>query len=423
MKQIFLTLLLLATLASCRKFYDAPIPPTTWDLFSSPAATPLKAVTRQRVEGVYNFGDGAGDFGTNAALRWSYNAHGTDTTWYLSFFNEKDVSYFICEGRRLDSALLLNGYWRKMAGTATGKVQLTIKDANGGRNLLRDSGYLPGPVQITGLYSYGDTPPDQPVTLTYARPLFNRKPLERVVHRGGGQTADLLPASENSAEIIELASRFGATGVEIDVRMTKDGVPILFHDADLSERLIKKNGMVGPIHDYTYAQLDALVRLIRNGEHIPTLRQALETVVYRTPLRFVWLDTKFDGPLDLLRSIQAEYLQKAAAIGRSVDIRIGIPTTQVLDQLKALPGYQNIPSVSELDTPYLEEANSGVWGPRWTLGLQNERVDQVHAEGRRVFVWTLDLPANMASFMAQGHFDGILTDYPSALAYLYYVQQ
>lgn len=40
-------------------------------------------------------------------------------------------------------------------------------------------------------------------------------------------------ARENSIEGIEVAHRLGADAVEVDVRLTRDGVPVLFHDQHL----------------------------------------------------------------------------------------------------------------------------------------------------------------------------------------------
>jgi hypothetical protein len=37
-----------------------------------------------------------------------------------------------------------------------------------------------------------------------------------------------------------------------------------------------------------------------------------------------------------------------------------------------------------------------------------------------VVTWTLDSPDYMTDFIRNGHFDGILTNYPSMLAGLYY---
>lgn len=418
----YYSILLLLLFVACRKQYDVALPDQRWDLFESANAVALKDTVRNKLQGVFAIGAGATDFGSLAALKWSYNVNGTDTTYYLSVFCETDVSYFIMQGKRLDSSILLNGYWRKMTGTSTGKARLTISAANGGRKLLTGAVFNSGDIVIDGVYGNGDEVPTAPIRFQYARPLYNARSLEIVVHRGGGQTADLLPASENSAQIIQWASRFGATGVEIDVRLTRDGVPILYHDDNLSERLIVKNGLIGPVEDYTYDQLNTMVRLIRNNERIPTLREALQTVVYSTPLKYVWLDTKFHGNMQLMRDIQQEYMQRAAALGKPLEITIGIPDETVFNNLTALPNYQNIPSVCELDVDFTQRANSGIWGPRWTLGIQTDKINLMHSQGRRAFVWTLDVPENIKQYMYTNLYDGILTDYPSIVAFYHYVR-
>src|SRR5438309_1850252 len=182
----------------CRKQYDVQLPDTAWQQFQSPAAQPLTSANRSKLEGVYAIGDGSIDFGNLTAARWSYTAEGQDTVFHLSFFCEKDVSYFICEGRRLDSVILLNGYWRKMASTEAGKVHLIVP-ANQGAAYVLDSSSIESPsINISGLYGRGNDDPSIRISLTYARALYHGQPMELVVHRGGGQTADLLPASENS---------------------------------------------------------------------------------------------------------------------------------------------------------------------------------------------------------------------------------
>lgn len=410
-------------LLSCKKGYEAPVPNLDWDLFTSAGAVRLTANTVKKMDGVYTITDGTSVFGNEAALKWSYTITGTDTTYHLSFFCQKDITYFICEGRRLDSSILLNGYWRRMVGTETGRARLTITKSSGAVKLLSNTPLTAADsIVITGMYGSSDAVPDSPVKFVYTRPLYKAAPLEIVAHRGGGRSADLLPASENSVEIIKMASRFGATGIEIDVRMTSDGVPILFHDATLNERLIRKNGMIGPIENYSYAQLSALVRLI-GGERIPTLRDVLTTMVYNTPLRYVWLDTKFSGSMQQVRDMQVEFMQRAASIGRTVNITIGIPDRDVLNNFKQLPNYKNIPSVNELTREEVADVNSAIWGPRFTLGLQNDEVDAEHAQGRKAYVWTLDVQENIKEYLYNGHFDGILSNYPSAVAYYYYAKQ
>jgi glycerophosphoryl diester phosphodiesterase len=406
---------------SCRRDTEAPVPDLTWQLFSSAPARSLPAASFQRMEGVYAIEKGSEDFGALAPAKWSYTVEGTDTLYHLSFFLGRDAAYFVCEGRQQDSTILLDGYWRRMVNTETGRLRLTITKDSGARNIL-DTTAFDHSILITGVYGVGNAVPDIPIQLRYTKPIYKTTEFEILAHRCGGRTADLLPASENSVEMTKLAARFGATGIETDVQLTKDGVPIIYHDATLNERLIQKNGLVGLVSDYTYDQLYALVRL-KNGEHIPTLREILQTVLYNTPLDFVWLDSKYPASLPAERALQAEFMQKAAAMGRKLEIVIGIPGEEVMQGFKKLPAYQGIPSLVEYSPQEASAIDARVWAPQWTLGLQNEEVAAQQAQGRRVFTWTVDIAENVQRYMREGRFDGILSNYPSMTAYYFYARQ
>lgn len=56
---------------------------------------------------------------------------------------------------------------------------------------------------------------------------------------------------ENTMLAFEEALPMGATGIETDIQMTKDGVLVLFHD----ERLERTTDGIGFIKDYTYKEL------------------------------------------------------------------------------------------------------------------------------------------------------------------------
>ena len=102
---------------------------------------------------------------------------------------------------------------------------------------------------------------------------------------------------------------------------------------------------------------------------------------------------------------------------------IGLPGDEQLAEFKELPHDDTIPSLCELSVADVEDINARVWAPRWTLGLQDDLVKQVQAEGRRVIVWTLDEPSYISQFIEQGSFNGILSNYPSLIAYNYYVKE
>lgn len=394
-----------------------------WALFSEPAAQKLNYTTRQAMEGVYDVG-GSDIFGSLAAIKWSYVIDNNDSTFHVSGFFGKDIAYFICEGKQLNGTILLNGYWRKMVSTETGTIRLTISEANGAATLLSASPVVtPGSIVIDALYGNGQEEPQNEIAFTYNRKLKQSTiPFNILAHRSGGRNSDLLPVSENSVEMILKTAEFGSTGIEIDVRFTKDGIPILYHDNDLNLRLVQKCGLVGPIENYTFAQLNAFVRLL-NGERIPTLRQALNAVLYQTDLTFVWLDTKYIGSLERVQTLQQEFTQLAAQRGRKLEIVIGLPGEEQLNSFLALPDFASTPSLCELSLADVERTNAKIWAPRFTEGTQNTNVASIQADGRRAFVWTLDVPEFIEQFIRDGQFDGILSNYPSCVAYHYYVQQ
>ncbi|CDQ17855.1 glycerophosphoryl diester phosphodiesterase [Halobacillus karajensis] len=68
-------------------------------------------------------------------------------------------------------------------------------------------------------------------------------------HRGASKLAP-----ENTMPAFELARAAGADGIETDVQLTKDQVPVLIHD----ENLRRTTNGTGFVQDYTYAQLRLL---------------------------------------------------------------------------------------------------------------------------------------------------------------------
>ncbi len=408
-------------LLGCQKEYEAPLPNTGWDLFSSIGTTPVDVRAQQRMEGVYAVGQGTELFGSEVVVKWNWTHQGPDTTYYVSIFCGSNIAYLSGEGRYLDTTMMLNMYWRTLADQRTGLCRMTIGYMDGLRALWSTTPLAADSIRIEGAYGLDADLPDRPFTLTYRRPLHQATDLAVLGHRCGGRNADLLPVSENSLEMIRMSPRLGATGVEMDVRLTSDGVPVIYHDETLNDRTIRPCGLFGPIGNYSYAQLSGLVRLI-NGERIPTLREALATVVNETPLTYVWLDIKLNGSLQQIRDIQMDYISQAMNSGRVVHILMGLPGQEQLANFLALPDHLTVPSLCELELSDVVDANSEVWAPRWTLGLQNAEVAQIHGQGRKAFVWTLDVPEYVQEFMQAGSFDGILSNYPSLIAYHAYAR-
>jgi glycerophosphoryl diester phosphodiesterase len=377
--------------------------------------SPVPDSAKRRLEGVYIVVDGDNRFGDTVVLKYSGDM--------LSVFGEQNVSFMILRGGVRDSTLVFTGTWRFAQEITTGRVELTIAADDGGRALLSPSFGQPATV-LRGVVGgpNANAQLNTGLTLQWLRPVRRRiTGFWNIAHRGGGRNSDRHPHSENSVPMLLYASHLGATGVEIDVRMTKDGVPVLFHDEELSTRLVHGNYATGPISNYTYQELHTYTRL-RQGEEIPRLEDALDTILRATDLSLVWLDVKDPAVVPAVIALMRRYREIAAARGRPIEILHGIPDESILASFVAAGG-RGEEAISELSKEETSRIDAAVWAPRWTLGTLDAEVAQMHAEGRRVFVWTLDEPTFITRFLSEGDFDGILTNYPTLVAYHAYTGQ
>ena len=89
-----------------------------------------------------------------------------------------------------------------------------------------------------------------------------------IAHRGGGKDWP-----ENTLLAMQKAREAGADIIELDVQVTKDGVPVLYHPRDLSQ-LTDGKGSVG---EHTLSEIKAL-RYKDSKETIPTLNDVLGAV-------------------------------------------------------------------------------------------------------------------------------------------------
>ena len=86
-------------------------------------------------------------------------------------------------------------------------------------------------------------------------------------------------APENTLEAFALAITQGADGIELDVQLTKDGIPVVIHDETI-DRVTEKTGWV---KDYTLNELKELTVLGNkfpeySSSKIPTLEEVLDAV-------------------------------------------------------------------------------------------------------------------------------------------------
>lgn len=106
-------------------------------------------------------------------------------------------------------------------------------------------------------------------------PMKQPPPRPRIVaHRGASHEAP-----ENTLAAFKRAWALGCEGVELDVRLSKDGEVVVFHD----ETTLRIGGVDRPVEEQTLAELRAIdvgawKHIRYQGERIPTLAEALATI-------------------------------------------------------------------------------------------------------------------------------------------------
>lgn len=100
-----------------------------------------------------------------------------------------------------------------------------------------------------------------------------------IAHRG-----DRLALPENTLEALSQAEQLGADALEFDVRVTRDGIPVVIHDPTV-DRTTNGRGLVS---NFTRAELESLDAAARHAKssmrlRIPSLEELLDRF-RRTPL-------------------------------------------------------------------------------------------------------------------------------------------
>jgi len=103
----------------------------------------------------------------------------------------------------------------------------------------------------------------------------------KIAHRGASHYAP-----ENTLKAYEIALEMGADMCEVDVHLTRDGYPVLLHDAEVG-RTTDGAGRVSELSLEEIKALDAGA-----GERIPTLQEAVDVVRGRGGL---YIEMKGEG--------------------------------------------------------------------------------------------------------------------------------
>src|SRR2546422_1016115 len=253
-----------------------------------------------------------------------------------------------------------------------------------------------------------------------ARPLV--QPPLIIGHRGAAGEAP-----ENTLAAFELALRQGADGIELDVHLSADGVPVVIHDP----RLDRTTSGAGRVRDHALAALRRLdggswfnqrhpakARPRYAGLKIPTLAEALAWARDRNCLVYVEIKRphSFQGRIVPYPEIEGKVLEEIDRAGvRSL-------TTVISFDLPTLPRLRHQDSGIALGIDFTrpllairraESLGATTLAPHWAFASKGF-IGRAHRAGLRVLVWDLDQALWMRRKISDG-VDGIITRYPAKL--------
>jgi glycerophosphoryl diester phosphodiesterase len=230
-----------------------------------------------------------------------------------------------------------------------------------------------------------------------------------VAHRGA--SAD---HPENTLAAFEAAIEVGADVVELDVRLSADGAPVVLHDPDVSA---VSNGR-GAVHRLALSELK---RLRVQGQEIPTLQEALETLSGRAgidiEIKNLPGEEAFDSPREAIVEAVVRALDETAFSGR---VLVSSFNWLSIERARALaPGVMTgFLTIAAIDPRaalvYARSRDHGFVLPHVDalLAAGPGFVEEAHRDGLRVGTWTVDEEDRLVSLFEWG-VDAIASNVPA----------
>lgn len=228
-----------------------------------------------------------------------------------------------------------------------------------------------------------------------------------LAHRGASHAAP-----QNTLAAFRLAADLGADGVELDVHLSADGVPVVIHDA----RLSTTTDGSGLVYTKTLAQLKELDAGASfgpefAGERIPTLQEVFAEVGHRLIINVELKSSRHEPELEPAVAGLARWMGMLDRIWFSsfrpyalYSIRQLVPETPCgLLYLRGSVGTQLLASFTPHEALHPE-------AHMVTAGL----IARAHRRGLRVSTWTVDDP-QQAQRLASWGIDALITNEPARI--------
>jgi glycerophosphoryl diester phosphodiesterase len=240
-----------------------------------------------------------------------------------------------------------------------------------------------------------------------------------IAHRGGA-----LESTENTIAAFQRAFRIGADGIETDIRLTRDGTVVVYHD-DYFGRVegLPQAQRTRLVSDMTYGELTAQTLIPvgedTGGRRVPTLSDLLAQVHGRLLNIELKRCARFDELVKKTIAILKGYAELDRIVLEAPDLDTAKKLRKALGERLKLhinPEYDHTVPLRDSLKQLLKFKPHSV-SISYKL-LARDMVESAHRAGVEVWVWTVN-DTGVAERMRELGADAIKTDRPTTLMNLF----
>jgi len=238
-----------------------------------------------------------------------------------------------------------------------------------------------------------------------------------IAHRGASGEAP-----ENTLAAFDLALRQGAKGIEFDVHLSSDGIPVVIHDPRLN-RTTLDSGWVSEHRASALRKLDAgswfnrrfpmKARQLYASARIPVLSEVLAWVRQHKVLAFIEIKRGRE-PYPGIEAKVVEEIEQQGVRRLVTIVSFDLAILRRVQQLNRRVSLGLDVSRSLLAIRRVRSLAGHAVLPHWAIASRGF-IRRAHKHSIAVFPWAVDQPARMERKIAEG-VDGIITNYPAKLA-------
>jgi glycerophosphoryl diester phosphodiesterase len=228
-----------------------------------------------------------------------------------------------------------------------------------------------------------------------------------IAHRGASSK---LP--ENTLIAFKQAQKDGADGIELDIHLTKDKVPVVIHD----ETVDRTTDGYGFVKDYTVSDLKRLSAgrwkgwKFRKAE-IPTFVEVLEWIKNTNLTLVIELKNNL-FPYKGMEKMAIELIEKYEMVDRTIFSSFNHDSLMIVKKLNK--DAETAPLYSKpIQDPARYAKSIGASGVHPYFRITNKHlVQSLHADGIKIRPYTVNSPTFMTHLFNWGA-DGLITDDPA----------